>query len=325
MITVRNAFHPTQNLIAYRIAQTDCFPVTIVSDNDVSNDAQIKSFSFLVQCGGWVKIDGIGIVQTDRPGLYRVYRQSDAACLQWIVYDQDLVTFAASVTAIFYHAANEPPHLMTNDWESRRKLHEYFLANAPTGKVGGVCITAGNSFAQLCREIGIDAVLWEFQDVDSAFNPTKSHVMTEIADPVSGKRMLVDIDRKYVIRNEQEELLNCLEYIDYSINDLPYHLVSISNAKVAGFGPTNRMPAVLDFEEELFELADNAYREEIVRSIGKSLLIKGTRYYGGNDIFTLPGLPDRIKNYLSSPMEKTLSETERLFLQSVLQYPEAEF
>ena len=85
------------------------------------------------------------------------------------------------------------------------------------------------------------------------------------------------------------------------------------------------MPAVLDFEEELFELADNAYREEIVRSIGKSLLIKGTRYYGGNDIFTLPGLPDRIKNYLSSPMEKTLSETERLFLQSVLQYPEAEF
>jgi hypothetical protein len=149
--------------------------------------------------------------------------------------------------------------------------------------------------------------------------------MTEIRDRVSGKRLLVDIDRKYILRNEQGNYLNCMEYIDYSINDRPYEVVRISNAKVAGFGPTNRIPAVLDFEEELFELADDAYREEIVRCVGKSMLIKGTRYYGANDIFTLPGLPDRIRHYLSSPTENPISETEHIFLKSVLQYPEAAF
>lgn len=325
MTTVADVFHSAQNLIAYRIARTDCNPVTILTDAETPDDGPIQNFAFLIRRGGYVRVDGIGNVQTDHPGLYRIYRLSDAACVQWIVYDDDLITFAASVAAIFYHAANEPPELMTNNWDSRRKLHEYFLSTAPTGKVGGVCITAANSFAQLCREIGIDAVLWEFQDVYTAYNPVKSHVMTEIMDPANGTRILVDIDRKYILQNRRGQPLNCMEYIHYTATRLPYDIVRISNAKVAGFGPTNRMPTILDFEEELFELADDAYREEIVRTIGNSLLIKGTRYYGGNDIFTLPGLPDRIEEYLSSEASQAISETERLFLESVMKYPEAEF
>jgi hypothetical protein len=121
MTTVQDVFHPAQNLIAYRVARTQCHPLTIVLDTDIAGETHIKSFAFLLPPGGWVKIDGIGNVQTEQSGLYRVYRQSDAACIQWIVYDHDLITFAASVAAIFYHAANEPPDLMTNDWTSRKK------------------------------------------------------------------------------------------------------------------------------------------------------------------------------------------------------------
>ncbi|RVU39379.1 hypothetical protein EOI86_09105 [Hwanghaeella grinnelliae] len=325
MTSIADVFHSDQNLIAYRIARTDCYPVTILSDAETPKNVSIQDFAFLLQSSSYVKIDGIGIVQTDQPGLYRVYRLSDAACVQWIVYDDDLITFAASVAAVFYHAANEPAELMTNDWNSRRKLHEYFLNHAITGKVGGVCITAANSFAQLCREIGLDAVLWEFQDVGTEYNPVRSHVMSEVRDSATGKRLLVDIDRKYILQNDRSQPLSCLEYVEYSVNNQPYDVVPISKAKVAGFGPTARIPKVLDFEEELFELTDDAYREEIVRSIGKSLLIKGTRYYGANDIFTLPGLPDRIKDFLSSNAAAAISGTERMFLESVQQYPEADF
>ncbi len=325
MISINTIFNRSQNLIAYRITRTECYPVKIVSDLDVTVYTPIKNYSLVLPSGGYVKIEGIGYVQIDEPGLYRIYRQNDAACIQWIVNDGDLITFAASVAAIFYHSANEPKELTSNTMESRRELHAYFLKNAPAGKVGGVCITAANTFAFLCQDAGIDAVFWEFQDITTAYNPVKSHVMTEIRYPNSGKRILVDIDRKFILHNELGQPLNCMEYIQQSISGGPVEIVPISNAKIAGFGPTERLPMVLDFEEELMELADDGYRKEIVQTIGKSLLIKGTRYYDNYSVFTLPGLPARIREFLSVTPAEAITERERIFCESVLQYPEAEF
>ncbi|WP_425404875.1 hypothetical protein [Hwanghaeella sp.] len=153
---------------------------------------------------------------------------NDAACVERIFRDDDTITFAASVATIFYHQANEPPNLTSNTWSSMQKMHEYFLSNAPNGKVGG-------------------------------------------------------------------------------------------------FGATERIPMVMDFEEELVDLADDVYRQEIMRSIGKSLLIKGTRYYDGTTVFTLPGLPERIKEFLASDAANGISERDRTAFESVLLYPVSEF
>lgn len=261
----------------------------------------------------------------DKPGLYRVYRLSDAACVQWIARDNDIITFAASVATIFYHAAMEPADLRTNTADSMLKMVDYFLGNASTGKVGGVCITAANAFALPCLEAGLDAVLWEFQDIETRYKPVQTHALTEVRDPRTGKRIVVDIDRKFILQNDAGQPLSCLEYIQYSTTGRRYGIVPISNAKIAEFGATPRVPKVMDFAVELFELADGGYREEVVRSIGNSLLIKGTRYYDGNSVFTLPGIPDRIMERLASASAERLTERDRVLLESVMQYPEAAF
>lgn len=325
MTSINDVYHPRRNLLAYRLERTACHPVTILADDEISDKDLIKPNALVMEAGGYARIDGIGCVHVDRPGLYRLHRLSDSACTQWIVRDADIVTFAASVASIFYHAALEPPELTMNNAESMRKMYDYFLANAPNGKVGGVCITAANAFAVLCLEAGYDAVLWEFQDVESDFGPIKSHVMTEVGNPADGQRILVDIDRKFILQDAAGKPLNCLDYVQYSVAGRPYAIVPISGAKIAGFGATDRMPKVLDFEEELFELADDAYREEVVRSIGKSLLIKGIRYHDRFSVFTLPDQRDRIGNFLTSAAGASVSEKERLYLTSVLQYPEAAF
>lgn len=325
MITIENLFHPHLNLIAYRVERTECHPLEIRTEDRVDRSSMIKTYSLVLSLGGFLKIDGVGFIPLDAPGLYRIYRLNDAACVQWIVRDDDTITFAASVATIFYHQANEPPDLTSNTWSSMQKMHEYFLSNASNGKVGGVCITAANSFALLCQEFGIDAVLWEFQDMETRFTPVRTHAMTEFRDPTTKKRVLVDIDRKFILQDKSGEPLNCLDYVHYAIGDRPFDIVPISKAKVAGFGATERIPMVMDFEEELVDLADDVYRQEIVRSIGKSILIKGTRYYDGTTVFTLPGLPERIKEFLASDAANGISDRDRTAFESVLQYPVSEF
>lgn len=323
MTSINDVFHPDQNLIAYRVACMECHPVRIESEDAIPDKDLISPYSLVRPLGGYVRIDGIGCIPADQPGLYRIYRLSDAACVQWLVRDDDIVTFAGAVATIFYHIANEPADVQTNNSDSMLKMLDYFLSNAPHGKVGGVCITAANAFALLCLEAGFDAVLWEFQDVQTAYNPVRTHVMTEIRDPKTGKSVLVDIDRKFIMKSDAGDPLSCRDYIDYSTSGQNFTIVPISNAKIAGFGATPRVPKVLDFAVELFELGGDGYRQEIIRSIGNSLLIKGIRYYDGNSVFTLPGIPARIKDFLSETEE--IPDRDRVLLESVMQYPEAEF
>lgn len=325
MPSIDQVFHSSQNILAYRVERTSCLPIEILPEDNIDDKNLISPYSLTMAPGGFVRIDGVGCVEISAPGIYRIYRLSDSACVQWIVRDDDLITFAASVATIFYHIANEPAELKTNTSDSMLQILNYFLQNAPTGKVGGVCITAANAFALLCLEAGFETVLWEFQDVETDFNPVRTHALTEVQDPKTGERILVDIDRKFILENDDGKPLSCMEYVDYSTTGRPYDVVPISNAKIAGFGATARVPKVLDFAVELFELADDAYREEVIRSIGNSLLIKGIRYYDGNSVFTLPGLPARIKDRLSTPQADTFSNRDRILLESVMQYPEAEF
>lgn len=302
-ISISTALHSDQNLIGYRIAGTAVHPIEIRT-GDASPDA--KPFGLLVAKGGTVTIPGLGEVVIDEPGLYRVHSFKHDQALQWIVHDDDIFLLAGSCSSVFYHLANEPKHGGENV-DVRHKHLQYAIDNAVRGKVAGVCLTAANFFAVVCRWLGLKSVVWELDNLSTDLAPFNTHAMTEVFIDSLGQPVLFDVDRGFSFHTPDGAPLSLIDFVDRSRAGEPVATQPLNKKPYGGYGPGSRIPIAYDFIVDLYQLGGAPVDEDFYRVLGQAEVIIGTRSYGDADSVTTPVGRDLARQALA---DTTLSKSD---------------
>ena len=324
MTDIQSLFHPDLNLVAYRIKGLECLPVQLDREEPADQPIQ-RQPQLILPLGGALAIPGVGFIRLDRGGLYRIHSMANNQCFQWIVHDGDPLTLAASVSAIFYHHADEPADAAPNTPEGLEKTYQYFLANAPKGKVAGTCLTASHSFAFLCRQAGIDAVVWQFENLSAPYGEGASHAMTEIRLDDGTGRALVDIDRNALYDDGEGTLLACADFVHRARQGEMIGVRPLTRACHTGLGLPGRIPQRRDFINELADLAGPAFQAQVAALVGQSHLILGMRQYGDECAITLPGQTDYEQQALTGTARENLGAGKLKMLELQARLPAEPF
>jgi hypothetical protein len=329
MPNIAELFYPESDLIAYRLDELDCFGITIkkkFSEIKNAENLKIRNVTQIMNAGGWAIAGRFGYIDISEPGLYRVYNQKDLTGLQWIVYDKNINKFASSVSSIFYHHADEPPLNYHNNLEGVLGLFNYVMENFTKGQIGCTCLSASIAFSMFSRTLKLKSVTWEFLEIkENQFRPSKSHAMTEIIDPISGKKCLFDVDKKYTFLNESNENISLNEFLELTNSNIPIKLKKLSNTRFAGYGPSLRMPSKVDFINDLTECAGENYLQEVFKAIGQATVIWGLQYQGDAQRILHPVSYERLKTLKTTSTWDAIEPTNKDLVEKFLKLNVAEF
>lgn len=278
-ISLKSAFHDDRNVIAYRVYRQDIFPVEILEEEGADPE-DVKDFNLLLPIGGCVKVDRAGVIRIGSPGLYRLHRLEDNRLIQWIVHDGDVMTLAASASSVFYHQASEPLDPNQSLAHNRSLQLEYAIRSASHGKVGGVCLTSANFFALLCRWLGLNAVVWEFENLTTTLKPFSTHAMTEVYVDALNQPVLFDLDRGMYLLNDLGEILSLEGFLSCVQNGGDITPVPLNSKPYGGYGPGSRIPVAYDFIVDLYQLGGASVDKDFYHSLGMAEVVIGTKAYG---------------------------------------------
>lgn len=321
--TLKDYYQAHRKLLAYRVSDHTVSPL-VLHDQPIDPSVPAKVPNFLIQAGGSVEVPGFCFVDINEPGLYRLYSYEKNGSLQWIVHGDSISNLAASVSSMFYHFAAEPYDASQTRHERRQTAVSYALKTAMHGKVAGVCTTAADTFAEICKRLSLKSIVWEFENVTTPTTPFSTHAMTEVFDPISQKPILFDIDRGYMFLTNEGLPLSCSEFIVRAENcgDLQFHRI---NAKsFAGFGAGPRTQRIEDFSNDFIHIGGPAFDREFYRIIGTAELVFGTQAYGDNSWVSLTNAIERAQDAHNNP-ENGLSDEQRRLLQQIAKLPVSEF
>ncbi len=325
MVSIAELFHSDLDVIAYRLERQECLGIVIRSSKPKKKE-EIQPLSSIMKIGGWVHLPGLGYVEILHPGLYRVYHQAGSQSLQWIVYDDDPVTLAASVSGIFYHHADEPKDLVFGNEAGRRAAHAYVMENMHKGQVGAICLTAASSFVFIAASLGIKGVVWELEVLfDAAFLPSATHAVAEIEDPENGQRYVIDIDKKCIFPDGNGGYLSMAKFVERALSGRKITTEKLVNTRYAGYGKPQRLPIIQDFINDLYECAGQDYNIEVYERLGNAEFIRGVRYYGGGGEFILPHTENRLADIASDPRFDELPDRKKDLLTMMKNCEVAEF
>lgn len=320
-ISIRSALHPDLDLLAYRVEGRDVHPVTITPGTPLDG---AKPFGLLQEVGGTVGIPGLGEVAIDAPGLYRIQSYAHKTSLQWVVYDADVFTLAASVSSIFYHLANEPK-LQGGDPEGLRQQHlQYALDNAVRGKVAGVCLTAANFFALVCNWLKLKAVVWELENISTDLKPFNTHAMAEVYLDSLDQPVLFDIDRGRCFKNAAGEPLSLQGFMEHSRAGAPLTIQVLTNKPYGGYGPGSRIPTAMDVTVDLYQLGGEAVDQDFYHALGTAEIVLGRKAYGDTGQVTTPLARERAKATLDAD-DGSIPDARRVMLKQVLGMASSDF
>lgn len=275
---VEDLFDTERDLVAYRIHGLSMEPVRIFGEAPQRNVTVRNRLEPFMKTGGLFHIPELGFIDVSRAGLYRLHRLSDNFAIQWIVFDDDPLVFAASIASVFYHFADEPdPRSLENGMFG---LYQYVTSAMIKGQVPAGCTTAAIFFAIAARNAGFDSVFWQISDPHNKFLPASTHVMAEIRNPKDHKTILVDIDRKLYFESQLGECLSFVDFIRRVKTGDPIVIKKLSNARFSGYGIARRVSARRDFLHDILEYADEALLFEMHQMLGNAPYIYGTRLYG---------------------------------------------
>lgn len=320
-LSIRNALHPDLDLLAYRVEGREIYPVTVTPG---APGGTAKPFGLLLEAGGTVGIPGLGEVTIDAPGLYRIQSYAHKTSLQWVVYDADVFTLAASISSIFYHLANEPK-LQGGDPEGLRQQHlQYALDNAVRGKVAGVCLTAANFFALVCNWLKLNAVVWELENISTDLKPFNTHAMAEVFVPDLDKPVLFDIDRGRCFRDASGEPLSLQDFMDHSRAGTPLTIQVLTDKPYGGYGPGSRIPTAMDVTVDLYQLGGEAVDQDFYQVLGTAEIVLGRKAYGDTGQVTTPLGRDLAQATLATD-DGTIPSGRKEILSRILGLPVLEF
>lgn len=321
--TLEDYYHPHQNLLAYRVSEHSVAPLAL-HEQPIDPSLPIREPGFLIKAGGYVMVPGFGYIEVNEPGLYRLLSYQRNAGLQWIVFKDSVQCLAASVSSLFHHFAAEPYDADKSNLERRKAAVSYALSTGMNGKVGGVCTTAADTFAEICKRLSLKSIVWEFENLSDPAKPFSTHAMAEVFDPISQKPILFDIDRGYMFLADGGRPLSCSEFINQAENvgDMQFHRI---NAKsYPGFGAGPRDNRIEDFANDLFQIAGPAFDREFYRIIGTAEIVFGTQAYGDESWVSLTKSNERALTACEKP-ENNLAEDQRKLLLLIREFSISEF
>lgn len=311
---IADLYLPNTQTVAYRLTGMEIAPLPATGGEPT------RPFEFLMPVGGTVRVPGGQAFDIERPGLYRVYDTVLDRRVQWIVHDLDIGLFAASVSSLLYHQPNEPDDASRSMGERRALQLKHAIAAAKEGKVGVTCLTAANVFAACCRSAGVEAVVWEFENVSTPYERFATHAMAEARDAGTGKSVLYDIDRGLVLHLGDDEPLSCEAFVEAAQRGDAIRTTRISPRAYAGFGAGSRHATVEDFVSDLYEFGGSAFDESFYAIIGTSELVLGTKAYGEGGKVTSPAAAARSREALAPDDAR-----RRRVLEMMREYPASDF